>query len=130
MNCNLYNINCMIIAVFRRKFNQNLEKKFDVLEAKMADIQNEIEDLKTLISEQKLPQPIAKNFQKEKLTPPPMKKILLDERIVTLNKLQEISGHTFPLKTRKDFENFDEAITDELYNDLVSCVNKLILFII
>lgn len=112
--------------MFRRKLNQSLEKKFDVLEAKMADIQNDIEDLKTLMTEQKPVLQSSHRTSQRMRTPPrssvvsPAKRLHLDDKVFTLSKLQEKYDCYFPLKTRKDFEDFDEMITDEFYNDLVS----------
>lgn len=112
-----------LFLVFRRKLNQSLEKKFDVLEAKLADIQNDVEDLKTIITEQRQTQiqTSSKNLSKPKLVPPPasLKRNFEDEKIVTLNKLKELYGFSFPLKTRKDFEEFDAKIVDGFYDDLV-----------
>ena len=44
-----------------------------------------------------------------------------NENIITFNEFTESHQLILPVKTTEEFKNFDEALVDQCYSDLVSC---------
>ena len=88
------------IHLFITELKVPLVNKLVNLDAKILNIQKDVDEMKTYVME--------KRVLKE------------NENIISFKKLIEIHQLSLPFQSVADFEAFDEIIVDALFNDMVS----------